>query len=185
MATRKKKPDETPGDEVKDVTGENEEELFPFPRIKTTSGITVEVKPFPAGLWTKLIDRALREYPDATPPMKTVEVVDGTEETEDLQDAGYLAAQAAAQDARQTIVGNAVLKYCVFFVDDSWEEWVPMLEEDRGEPYPENATERRIQFMEEFVFRSKEEFSLVGELAMAQMLIDDEEVMARVRSFRS
>jgi len=86
------------------------EEWRPF---TTSAGVELRYGPFPSNMYWDIQARALEEHPDPEPPMKTIEVFDGTEEIEDTDDEAYKAELAAARLARFNLLGEASLEFCV------------------------------------------------------------------------
>jgi len=149
-----------------------------------SSGITVQVRPLPGGAYRKLQMRALEEHPDAVPPKKEIATAfNETETVDDLDDPAYQAAQAAAERARENIVGEAILEWCVDLDLEPYRGQVARLEKQLG-PYPEDEHERRLRFLEDWVLRTDEDYREVTFLAISQALIDDKEVAERLRFFR-
>lgn len=148
-----------------------------------TSGITVQVRPLPGGAYRKLQVRAMEEHPDAVPPKKEIPVFDGTELVDDEDDPEYVAAQAAAEHAREQMVGEAILEWCVDLDLGPHEATIARLERKLGS-YPKDEHERRVRFLEDWVFRTGEDYRDVTFLAISQALIDDKEVAERLQFFR-
>jgi len=88
--------------------------------ITLTSGVTVQVAPFPAALYNKIQIKSLEDFPDPEPPKKTVEVVDGTEEVDDLENPEYLEAKRDAERSRLARFAEAVVEVCVDVDLDTW-----------------------------------------------------------------
>lgn len=148
-----------------------------------SSGVTVIVSPFPADLWNSLQARAERDNPDPEPPKKTIKVVDGTEEIDDLSDPAYQEALGAARLARSAFIGECVLDICVQVKDpDAWEGKVERLA--RYTDMSDDPEDRRLVFLRQYALRTADDFERAIESAYLQMMVTDKEVAARVRSFR-
>src|SRR3990172_10045886 len=74
-----------------------------------SSGVTVTVIPFPPGL----LQRINSDHPDPEPPKKTIEVLGGTEEVDNLKDEDYLTEKESVTTQRNSLLGEAVIELCV------------------------------------------------------------------------
>jgi len=151
--------------------------------VTLSSGVQIKILPFPSQLYPKLNARALSEHPDPDPPTKTVEVVDGTEEVPDTENEDYQQALREAQSARQAILLEAILDFCVEVDMDKWEDEVARLERYIGQ-LPEDPVERKIEFLNQFALRTKGDYELVATTATAAMMTGNPEVAERLKSFR-
>jgi NADH:ubiquinone oxidoreductase subunit E len=158
-----------------------EEELSS--ELTLSSGVAVTILPFPSQLYPKLNARALAEHPDPEPPMKTVEVVDGTEEVPDEENEEYQEALREARNARQSLLLEAILDFCVEVDMDQWGDELARLERYVGE-MPEDPVDRKIEFLNQFAMRTRGDYELVATTATAQMMAGSPEVAERLKSFR-
>lgn len=154
-------------------------------RHELTSGVTVIVRPFPAGLFEKVQARGLREYPDPIPPKKTITVLDGTEEVDDLDDPDYKEEVALSERKRNELLGEAVYDLCVEIEGglDPWEPTIKKLEKYQG-PFPEDPEDRKLEFLTSFGLSTAGDYELVMTSAVSQTLITDPEVADRLQSFQ-
>lgn len=151
--------------------------------LTLSSGVTVHVAPFPAGLWASLNSTGFERFPDPEPPRKTVEVVDGTEEVDDLKDPVYLAAKAEAERERNNLLGEAIIDLCVQVDMEPWAATVKRLERYTGK-YPRDEDDRRVKFLTEYALRTRGDYEAVMVSATTQMMVSDPEVAARLKFFR-
>ena len=151
--------------------------------IKLSSGVTVRVAPFPAGLWTALNARAFEKFPDPELPKKTIPVVDGTEEVDDLSNPEYLEAKAQAARDRNNLLGEAIIDLCIQVDLEPWEGTIGRLGKYSDE-YPEDADDRRVRFLTEFALRTRADYEAVMVSATTQMMVSDPEVAQRLKFFR-
>jgi hypothetical protein len=151
--------------------------------LTLSSGVTVTILPFPSQLYPKLNARALREHPDPEPPMKIIEVVDGTEEVPDEEDEGYQEALREARNARQNLLLEAILDFCVEVDMDEWGDELARLERYIG-TLPEDPVDRKIEFLNQFAMRTRGDYELVATTATAAMMAGSPEVAERLKSFR-
>ncbi|MHC4710893.1 MAG: hypothetical protein ACYTA3_10890 [Planctomycetota bacterium] len=158
-----------------------EEELSS--ELTLSSGVAVTILPFPSQLYPKLNARALAEHPDPEPPMKTVEVVDGTEEVPDEENEEYQEALREARNARQSLLLEAILDFCVEVDMDQWGDELARLERYVGE-MPKDPVDRKIEFLNQFAMRTRGDYELVATTATAQMMAGSPEVAERLKSFR-
>jgi hypothetical protein len=153
-----------------------------------SSGVKVKILPFPARLWEKIHERVLREFPEVKPPKKTINVLGGTEEIDDLKAPDYLVTKIEVdrqRNAQQSkLVGEATLDLCVE-VDPT--PYLPELKRAAvygGEIIPSDETELKIYFLETFALRSRGDYERVISMAAALMAVGDAEVAERINSFR-
>lgn len=149
-----------------------------------SSGITVQMLPFPAGLWEELNIKAFLDHPDPVPPKKTVTVLGGTEEIDDLDNPEYKAKIAQVAQARTEMVLEAVLDICPQLDLTPWEPRIKRLEK-YSRPFSEDPDDRRIEFLTRYVLRIKADYENMMVSAVSKLLIDDPEVAARVQYFQS
>jgi NADH:ubiquinone oxidoreductase subunit E len=152
--------------------------------LTLSSGVTITILPFPSQLYPKLNARALAEHPDPEPPMKTVEVVDGTEEVPDEDNEEYQDALREARNARQSLLLEAILDFCVEVDMSEWQDELNRLERYIGQ-LPDDPVERKIEFLNQFALRTKGDYELVATTATAAMMTGSPEVAERLKSFRS
>lgn len=156
--------------------------------LALSSGVTVEVLPFPARLFVRLQQEMERKFPDAVPPKKTIEVVDGTEEVDDLENEEYKAEQEAIEEQRKDWLTEKVLdvllKFCVVLDLDEHEEIIKSLEETLWE-FPKDLVSRRAEFVGQYAARTRKDFDDLIFMSLEQVTISDEEVADRIKSFQS
>ncbi len=154
-------------------------------RLTLSSGVEVEYGPFPANMYWDVQARALDDHPDPVPPKKTIEVLDGTEEVDDLEDPEYLTALNLARMARFNLLGEAALEFCVEVVD--WERWEPKVEriskKYAKDPAPTDPDERRVWFLSKFALRTTKDWQIIRKVQSFSQ-IEDEEVRHRAEFFR-
>lgn len=158
-----------------------------FQEKTLSSGVTVRVLPFPAGLWDKINSQIQTEYPDPVPPKKTINVLGGTEEVDDLDDPEHkrkaLEAKTARDNASGKVIGEATLDLCVQVDLAPYESAIKRLEK-YTDKFPSDPDERRIRFLTEYAMRSRGDYEAVTFSAVTQMAIGDKEVAERVSSFQ-
>jgi hypothetical protein len=147
------------------------------------SGVTVTVRPFPAGLFEKVQARALEDFPDPDPPMKEIPVVDGVEEVEDVDAPGYLAQKELAERKRLERLGEACLDLCVSVDLEAWEPTIRRLERYAG-PFPEDPDERQLEFLTSYALSTADDWQNVLVTAIEQTVIGSPEVAERLKLFR-
>jgi len=145
-----------------------------------SSGVTVTVIPFPPGL----LQRINSDHPDPDPPKKTIEVLGGTEEIDDLKDANYLAKKDEVTTQRNSLLGEAVIELCVELDLAKYAKEITKLERFTS-PYPTDADERRMRFLQEYALRTRGDYEVVITSAITQIAISDEEVQERIATFQS
>jgi hypothetical protein len=151
--------------------------------VAFSSGIVVEMLPFPAALWQEINIRAFRDFPDPVPPKKQVKVVDGFEEVDNLDDPTYKAAVNETGQKRNELLLEAILDICPQIDLTPWESKIKRLEK-YSDPFPEDPDDRRIEFLTRYVIRTKGDYEKLFVSAITQVLIDDPEVAERVSYFR-
>lgn len=158
-----------------------------FQEKTLSSGVTVRVLPFPAGLWDKINSQIQADFPDPVPPKKTINVLGGTEEVDDLENPEYkqkaLEAKTARDNASGKIIGEATLDLCVLVDLAPYEGAIKRLEK-YTDKFPSDPDERRIRFLTEYAMRSRGDYEAVTFSAVTQMAIGDKEVAERVSSFQ-
>jgi hypothetical protein len=145
-----------------------------------SSGVTVVVIPFPPGL----LQRINSDHPDPIPPKKTIKVLDGTEEVDNLKDKGYLDALDEVTRVRNSLLGEAVIELCVEVDLGKYTKEITKLEKYTS-PYPDDLDEQRMRFLQEFALRTRGDYETVITSAITQIAISDEEVQERIATFQS
>ncbi len=145
-----------------------------------SSGVTVTVIPFPPGL----LQRINSDHPDPVPPKKTIKVLDGTEEVDNLKDEAYLAEKDEVTRERNSLLGEAVIELCVEVNLVKYAKEITKLEKYTS-PYPDDLDEARMRFLQEYALRTRGDYENVITSAITQIAISDEEVAERIKSFRS
>ncbi len=145
-----------------------------------SSGVTVTVIPFPPGL----LQRINSDHPDPVPPKKTIKVLDGTEEVDNLKDEAYLAQKDEVTSQRNSLLGEAVIELCVEVDLKPYAKEITKLERFTS-PYPDDTDERRMRFLQEFALRTRGDYEVVITSAITQIAISDEEVQERIATFQS
>ncbi len=145
-----------------------------------SSGVTVIVIPFPPGL----LQRINSDHPDPVPPKKTIKVLDGTEEVDNLKDEGYLAEKDEVTRERNSLLGEAVIELCVEVDLGKYAKEIAKLERFTS-PYPNDIDERRMRFLQEYALRTRGDYENVITSAITQIAISDEEVQERIATFQS
>ena len=145
-----------------------------------SSGVTVIVIPFPPGL----LQRINSDHPDPVPPKKTIKVLDGTEEVDNLKDEGYILAKEDVTRERNSLLGEAVIELCVEVDVTKYASQIKKLEKYTS-PYPDDLDERRMRFLQEFALRTRGDYETVITSAITQIAISDEEVQERIATFQS
>ena len=145
-----------------------------------SSGVTVIVIPFPPGL----LQRINSDHPDPVPPKKTIKVLDGTEEVDNFKDEAYLAQKDEVTSQRNSLLGEAVIELCVEVDLKPYAKEITKLERFTS-PYPDDADERRMRFLQEFALRTRGDYEVVITSAITQIAISDEEVQERIATFQS
>lgn len=144
-----------------------------------SSGVTVVVIPFPPGL----LQRINADHPDPVPPKKTIQVVDGTEEVDNLKDESYLTQKEEVTQQRNSLLGEAVIELCVELDLAKYAKEIKKLEKYTS-PYPDDTDERRSRFLSEYALRTRGDYEVVITSAITQIAISDEEVQERIKSFQ-
>lgn len=149
-----------------------------------SSGITVEMLPFPAGLWEEINIKAFENFPDPVPPKKTVNVLGGTEDVDDLENTEYKADVQRVGRERTGLLLEAILDICPQINLTEWEAKIKRLEK-YSRPFSEDLDERRIEFLTRYVLRTKTDYENLMLSAVSQILVDDPEVSSRIQYFQS
>ena len=145
-----------------------------------SSGITVTVIPFPPGL----LQRINSDHPDPVPPKRTIEVLGGTEEVDNLKDEGYVLEKEAVTTQRNSLLGEAVIELCVELDLAKYIKEIKKLERFTS-PYPNDTDERRMRFLQEYALRTRGDYEVVITSAITQIAISDEEVQERIAMFQT
>lgn len=148
--------------------------------VTLSSGVMVRVMPIPPGL----IQQIQRDYPDEKPPKKTITVLGGTEEVDNLDDPEYKARQAAIERERNGKLGEAVVEFCLECDLDKYASTIKRLEKIVS-AFPTDPDERRIRFLYEYALRTVGDYSITQAVAIEQISFTDEEVKERISSFQS
>ena len=151
-----------------------------------SSGVKIWVTPLPADLLRRLQAKLEKDHPYPPVPKKTVEVLGGTEEVDDINNPEYLTEKKAIDVIRLGEQGEAILDYCAE-VDGGigeYEAKISRIEKRTGEDYPTDLDDRRIQFLSEYVIRSPSDWGFVFASAIEQTQVTDPEVVTRMDSFR-
>lgn len=146
------------------------------------SGVRVRYGPFPHGAYWDIMARALEEYPDPEVPMKTVEVVDGTEEMEDWENEGYKAEKRIAELARAEMMVDATLEWCIELVED-FEPAIERLKKKWVKDVPDDPIDRKVWFLRKFAIRTTDDWNIIAKCRRYSQ-IEDEEVADRAEFFR-
>jgi hypothetical protein len=153
--------------------------------LELSSGVRILYGPFPHGLYWDIMDRALREHPDPDPPRKTINVLGGTEEVDDLEDPAYKADLERARLARYNEIGQAALDLCVEVVGwpDKWAATVDRLAgKYAASPPPDDPDERRVWFLTKYAIRTAQDWKVIGKIQRFSQ-IEEDDVRQRVESF--
>lgn len=145
-----------------------------------SSGVTVTVIPFPPGL----LQRINSDHPDPIPPKKTIKVLDGVEEIDNLKDEGYILQKEEVTRERNSLLGEAVIELCAEVDLTKYASQITKLEKYTS-PYPDDLDERRMRFLQEYALRTRGDYEVVITSAITQIAISDEEVAERIKSFQS
>lgn len=148
-----------------------------------TSGVEVLVRPFPSGLWEKINQRALKDFPEPIIPKKTIEVLGGTEEVDDLNNPEYLVQKQKVTNQRNNFLGEAILDLCVEVDLEKWEKEIKRIER-YSDPYPTDLDERRLRFLSDYAIRSAGDWQFVFASAIEQAQATEPEVAERIDSFQ-
>lgn len=151
-----------------------------------SSGVKIWVRPIPAILLRRLEAKINKDFPDPVPPKKTIKVLDGTEEVEDLSNPEYVEAKSMANAKRIELQGEAILDFCVDLNGgiQAYESMIARIEKHASEKYPTDLEERRIQFLSEYAIRTAGDWGFIWVTAIEQTQVTDPEVSKRMDSFR-
>ena len=152
-----------------------------YEEIIPSSGVPVKITAFPASLWTRINMRAHEEHPDPDPPKKTINVLNGTEEINDLNNPDYLEQKQEAENDRGRILGEAIIDLCVHLDVAKYKNIIKRLEKHIGENYPKDLDDRRVMFITEYVLKNSRDYEDVTWSAISQMMITDKEVADRLK----
>lgn len=160
---------------------DNEQMWKPF---TTSAGIDLLYGPFPGALYWDIMARALELFPDPDPPMKTIEVVDGTEQVEDLDDQEYKTKLAQAQLERHGFMGEAMLEMCIKIVTPDWEKIAERIADKwLKDPLPDNTEDRKVWFLGKYALRTPKDWEIYSKIRRFSQ-IEDDEVRQRTEFFR-
>ena len=148
--------------------------------ITLSSGVVVTVLPIPPGL----IQQIQRDYPDLVPPKKTITVLGGTEEVDNLSDPQYKQGQATIERERNSKLGEAVVEFCLECDLSKYEPTIKRLEKIVS-AYPTDPDERRVRFLLEYALKTVGDYSITQAIAIEQISFTDEEVRERIASFQT
>lgn len=163
---------------VRELNGNGKNELT------FSSGITVLMLPFPAGMWEEINVKAFQDFPDPVPPTRTIKVLDGTEEIEDKENPTYKADVDRVNKERTGLLLEAILDMCPQLDLTEWEPRIKRLEK-YSRPFSADPDDRRIEFLTRYVLRTKTDYEHLMISAVSQILVDDPEVSARIEYFQS
>lgn len=166
------------------------EELNETCKFETlSSGVTVKVIPFPARLWEKIQADALEKYPEPIPPKKTIKVLNGTEEVDDLNNPEYVELKEERRKQRDSFmaepIGNATLDLCVEVDIEPYEAQLNRVAQYSRETLPTETHEKKIYFLQNFAMRGRADYERVSIRAIQLMQVGDAEVADRIKSFRN
>lgn len=155
---------------------------------KLSSGVMVRILPFPARLHDNLQSKSLEKFPEPLPPKKIVKVVDGTEETDDLNNPDYLKTKELADRQRQEWfakkLGETIIDFCIMVDTEPYEHIIRNLEKTYEEEAPKNPDERRAYFLTNYAIRGRADYERVMVVSQTLMAVGDKEIAARMDSFR-
>lgn len=153
-----------------------------------SSGVKVKILPFPARLWEKIHERVLREIPEVKPPKKTINVLGGTEEVDNLTDKEYLATKKDTDQSRQRLqgelLGEATLDLCVEVDITPHLAEIKRVAKYGGDDLPTDENELKIYFLNTLALRNLADYQKVISTAIQLMAVGDTEVAERIESFR-
>jgi len=147
--------------------------------IVLSTGVTVTVLPFPLGL----LDRINKDFPDPKPPKKTINVLGGTEEVDNLTDPDYLAQKQLATNQRNVKLGEATIEFCIECNLSQYESTIKRLEKIVS-PYPDDPYERQARFLQDYALATVNDYSNVYVSSLNQSTVTDEEVTERIATFQ-
>jgi hypothetical protein len=153
--------------------------------FELSSGVTVLYGPFAHGLYWDIMEKALDEHPEPEVPQKTIQVLNGTEEVDDLENPEYVKAAAEARRAQFNLMADAVLELCVE-VKGGMGPWEGTIERIAAKystaPPPDDPKERQSWFLKKYGLRTAEDWKLIGKVQRFSQ-IDDDEVRLRAEQF--
>lgn len=159
-------------------TDNNSEEII------LKSGVTIRVSAFPNKLWRIMKEKSLEKFPDPEIPKKTIKTLGEDEEVDDLNNEDYILAKQEAEDLQSNFLGTAILELCVHIDLVDYEFEIKKLEK-YTEKLPDDPIDRKVQFLTDFAFVNAADYEKVTWSALTQMMITEEEVNTKVKSFRS
>ena len=148
--------------------------------ITLSGGVVVNVTALAPGL----IQQIQKDNPDIVPPKKTITVLGGTEEVDNLEDPEYKEAQKAIETIRNGKLGEAVIEFCLTLDMSKYSGLIKRLEKVVS-PYPVDPDERRTRFLYEYALKKADDYTLVITSALEQISISDKEVQERIATFQS
>lgn len=148
--------------------------------ITLSSGVVVNVTALAPGL----IQQIQKDNPDAIPPKKTITVLGGTEEVDNLDDPEYKEKQKVIENVRNGKLGEAVIEFCLTLDMSKYDGLIKRLEKVVS-PYPTDKDERQTRFLYEYALKKADDYSLVITSALEQISISDKEVQERIATFQS
>lgn len=160
-----------------------------FEDIKMSSGVMIRVLPFPLGIYEKIQANVISNYSDPIPPKKTIQVVDGEEEVDDLTDPVYLAEKERVDREKKQYTAEHIMEHLLDFCLeilpglDHYESTIARLEKLHGQ-FPVDPYDRRREFIKTFAVAKKSEYERLAFASLSLSLIDDPEVAERLRVFR-
>jgi hypothetical protein len=152
-------------------------------QVTFSSGVTVDMLPFPAGLWEEVNTKAFQDYPDPIPPKKTITVLGGTEEVDDLENEDYKAEVEKVKGQRAELLLRAILDICPQLDLSAWEGKIRRIEV-YSPKFSNDPEDRKIEFLTRYVIRTDEDYTELMISAIEQTMIKDPEVADRIRYFR-
>jgi len=147
--------------------------------IVLSTGVTVTVLPFPLGL----LERINKDFPDPKPPKKTINVLGGTEEVDNLTDPDYLAQKQLTTNQRNAKLGEATIEFCIECDLSQYESTIRRLEKIVSS-YPDDPYERRARFLQDYALATVNDYSNVMVSSISQATVTDEEVTERIATFQ-
>jgi hypothetical protein len=148
--------------------------------IILSSGVVVTVTALAPGI----IQQINKDNPDAIPPKKTITVLGGTEEVDNLDDPEYREKQKVVEATRNGKYGEAVIEFCLSVDLSKYDKTIKRLEKIVS-PYPDDPDERQTRFLYEYALKKADDYSLVITSALEQISISDKEVQERIATFQS
>ena len=145
-----------------------------------SSGVKINV----TALAPKFLTRLQEDYPDPIPPKRTITVLGGTEEVDDLENPDYLEQKREVDTKRNTILLEAIIELCVSCDLTPHEGVIKRLEKFTS-PFPVDPDERRIRFLYEYALKTQLDYINIQATAIEEISVSEEEVRERMNSFQS